>query len=76
MGFFSKILEKLGFGGDKAATAAAPVDTAAEDAAAAAIGAYLGAETAELFLPAEKGEAYIAADGDIPAGCVWGLSFD
>ena len=49
---------------------------AAEDAAAAASGAYLGAETAELFLPAEKGEAYIAADGDIPAGCVWGLSFD
>ncbi len=36
MGFFSKILETLGFGGDKAATAAAPVDTAAEDAAAAA----------------------------------------
>lgn len=36
MGFFSKILEKLGFGGDKVASAAAPVDTAAEDAAAAA----------------------------------------
>ena len=52
------------------------VSPAAGDAAAAAIGAYLGAETAELFLPAEKGEAYIAADGDIPAGCVWGLSFD
>ena len=50
-------------------------DTCA-DAAAAAVGAALGAEAADVFFPAENGELYIAADGELPAGCVWNLSFD
>ncbi len=43
---------------------------------AAAVCAALGADEGELLLPALEGESYIAADGDIPAGCVWDLSFD
>lgn len=44
--------------------------------AAASLGAHLSAREALLFLPAERGEKYIAADTSLPSGCIWGLSFD
>ncbi len=44
---------------------------------AASVGAFLGAERSEYWLPAKAGEPYIAAvPGIIPADCVWNLSFD
>ena len=44
---------------------------------AASVGALLGADRAVFYLPADKGDTYIAAaPGSIPAGCVWNLSFD
>lgn len=43
---------------------------------AAALCAKLGATQGELLLPSDSGESYIAADGSIPADCVWNLSFD
>ena len=46
-------------------------------AAAASIGAAMGAKDYILYSPAPEGEPYIAAlPGSVPAGCVWNLSFD
>lgn len=46
-------------------------------AAAASIGAAMGAKDFILYSPAPEGEPYIAAlPGFVPAGCVWNLSFD
>ncbi len=43
---------------------------------AGAVCAALGAAAGQLLLPAIHGESYIAADCDIPADCIWNLSFD
>lgn len=43
---------------------------------AASLAAAVGAETALLYSPAPEGEAYLAADTPLPAGCVWNLCFD
>ena len=40
-----------------------------------AISTYSDGTPMDVTIPCGR-EAYIAADGDIPAGCVWGLSFD
>lgn len=45
--------------------------------AAASVGALLGVSACRYRLPAEDGDAYIAAaPGAVPAGCVWNISFD
>lgn len=45
--------------------------------AAAALGAFLGAEKVIYFLPSESGDKYISAlPGAVPSDCVWNLSFD
>ena len=49
----------------------------ASEAEAAALGAALGCARVRLWLPAEKGEPYLAfAPGDLPKGTVWNLAFD
>lgn len=45
--------------------------------AAAAVGAALGTARVRLWLPAERGEPYLAfAPADLPAATVWNLAFD
>lgn len=49
-------------------------DTAA---AAASVGAFLGAERAVYWLPSPDGEPYLSAvPGAVPPSCVWNFSFD
>ena len=53
------------------------MDEGEKDSAAASVGAEMGAKDFVLYSPAPEGEPYIAAlPGDIPADCVWNLSFD
>ena len=53
------------------------MDKGEKDSAAASVGAAIGAKNFVLYSPAPEGEPYIAAlPGDIPADCVWNLSFD
>ena len=47
------------------------------EAAAAALGAFLGADRIVYSLPSESGDKYISAlPGAVPSDCVWNLSFD
>lgn len=43
---------------------------------AASVGAALGVSKAELSVPSASGCSYIAADCELPADCIWNLSFD
>ena len=53
------------------------MDEGEKSSAAASVGAEMGAKDFVLYSPAPEGEPYIAAlPGDIPADCVWNLSFD
>ncbi|MGI5976322.1 MAG: GNAT family N-acetyltransferase [Candidatus Limivicinus sp.] len=52
------------------------MDRAAVRQSAASVGAILGTDEVTLLLPSEKGEKYIAADGELPKDCVWNLTFD
>ena len=53
------------------------MDEGEKSSAAASVGAAIGAKDFVLYSPAPEGEPYIAAlPGDIPADCVWNLSFD
>ena len=53
------------------------MDESKKGSAAASVGAAIGAKDFILYRPAPEGEPYIAAlPGDIPADCVWNLSFD
>ncbi len=53
------------------------MDESKMGSAAASVGAAIGAKDFLLYSPAPEGEPFIAAlPGDIPADCVWNLSFD
>lgn len=53
------------------------MDESEKNAAAASVGAEMGAKDFVLYSPAPDGEPYIAAlPGDIPGACIWNLSFD